>query len=66
MSSKNSQIAKTLVGCACALALVALAYFSLSPERELAVPVIAGIVLVIALLLGQLDELADLLESWRE
>lgn len=66
MPSKHSRLAKTLVGCACALGLVALSFYSLSPERELTIPVIAGLVLVIALLLGQLDELSDLLESWRE
>lgn len=61
-TAKTIQIA---VGCACALGLLWLAYLSMSPGQELTFPVIAGIIVVIAMLLGKLDALTDLVDSWR-
>ncbi|MFC4989985.1 MULTISPECIES: hypothetical protein [Saliphagus] len=57
--------AQRLVGLACALAFFGLAYRSLAPEYALGWPTIAGAVVVIAILLGKLDQLAAVVDAWR-
>lgn len=57
---------QTIIGCICALGLVALGYFSLDPTLTLGWPAASAIVVTIAMLLGKLDELTALVSAWME
>lgn len=58
-------LVQRLVGLACALAFFGLAYRSLSPGYAFGWPAIVGAVLVIAILLGKLRQLAAVVEAWQ-
>lgn len=53
------------IGWLCALVFFAIAYLSLEESAALAWPVILGMIVVIALLLGQVENLAKLAELFR-
>lgn len=52
------------VGYIAALAFLVIAYQSMSPDLTLAWPVILGIIIIIAMLLGRLEKLSELLANW--
>ena len=56
---------QTLVGVLATLVFLGLAALSMLPEYELTWPVILACVLIIFALLGKLEELADVLDSWQ-
>lgn len=53
-----------IVGWLAALVFLGLAYLSMASEYELTTPVIIGSILIIAMLLGKLEELSRVLERW--
>lgn len=61
----DTDVVQRLVGYLAALAFFVLAWQSMSPGLELALPVIAGTVIIVAMLLGKVQAIADLVDKWR-
>lgn len=64
MSDDSQSAIQTIVGFVATLGFLAIAALTLSPQYELSIPVLIGIVIVIAFLLGQAEALAGVLEAW--
>lgn len=61
----KSDAAQRIVGYIAALAFIFLAWQSMSAEYELTWPVIIGVVIIVAMLLGKVNEIARLVDTWR-
>lgn len=57
--------AQRVVGWIAIFAFMLLAYQSMDPAYDLTWPVIAGIIILVAMLLGKVGQIGDLVESWR-
>lgn len=53
------------IGWLAALAFVALAGISMLPDYDMTMHVIVGVIVVIAMLLGKIDRITDLVDKWR-
>ena len=53
-----------LIGYVSVLVFLGLAYLSMHPEMELTWPVIAGIIMIIAMALGKVEDIAIVIEKW--
>lgn len=65
MNNTTHEAVQLAIGLLAALAFFALAGISMMPDYELTVPVIVACVVIIGLLLGKIDSIARLVESWR-
>lgn len=59
------QTAQRIVGFIAALAFLVLAWQSMSVGYHLSWPVIVGTVVIVAMLLGKVEQIAHLIEKWR-
>lgn len=65
MTDQTTRRVQTAIGLLASLAFLVLAGLSMMPNYELTVPVIVGSVIIIGMLLGKIDAIANLVESWR-
>lgn len=66
MSDDLQETVQRVVGWLSAVAFMALAYLSMTPQYELSTVVVVGVLVMIAMLLGKVDALTGLIESWRK
>lgn len=65
MRDVTQETVQRAIGWLAALAFLALAGISMMAPYELTIPVIAGLVVVIAMLLGKIDAISNLIDSWK-
>lgn len=65
MTDQTTRRVQTAIGLLASLVFLVLAGLSMMPNYELTVPVIVGSIVVIGMLLGKIDAIANLVESWR-
>lgn len=65
MNEETRENVQRAIGWLAALAFLALAGLSMMAPYELTVPVIVGSLLIIGMLLGKINEIARLVDSWK-
>lgn len=66
MNDKNRKTVQHVIGLLAALIFLVMAGVSMMAPYELTPAVIAGAIIVIAMLLGKLERIVDLVDSWRQ
>lgn len=65
MNERTRNSVQRAIGWLAALTFLVLAGLSMMEQYQLTVPVIVGSLLIIGMLLGKIEEIAALIESWQ-